>query len=82
MSAVKYTESLFTSVTRDGAGDHRQYGGNLRTPYMATCTDGRTRRVYAMCYGNAASVYVRVAGEDLFLGFDDEAMVNEARRRE
>jgi hypothetical protein len=37
------------------------YGGKLPTRYRLTYA-GRNRRVYAMCYGNAASLFVIVGG--------------------
>lgn len=50
------------------------YGPKVPTRYrVRLSTDsptGRLRRVYAMSYGNAASLYVIVKGEDVFL---DEA---------
>lgn len=39
------------------------YGGQIPTDYLITLNDGRTRRVLAMQYGNAASLYVRVGGK-------------------
>lgn len=58
-----------TDVPRYGAGAF--YGPKLPTRYMLTYA-GRERRVYAMSYGNAASVYVVVAGNDVFLDTDTE----------
>lgn len=55
------------------------YGGKLPTPYMLTLDDRRKRRVYAMCYGNAASLYVIVAGSNVFLDVGTESMIEYAR---
>jgi len=42
------------------------YGGKIPTCY--TCNDGKIiRRVYAICYSNVASFYVRVRGERIFI---------------
>ena len=42
------------------------YGSKLPTGYMVN--DGtRNRRVYAICYSNAASFYVLVKGDKLFI---------------
>lgn len=47
------------------------YGGKLPTRYMVKYA-GRWRRVYAMSYGNSASIYIVVKGEDYFLDTDTE----------
>lgn len=38
------------------------YGPRIPTPYMIR-HGGRWRRVYAACYGNAASTYIGPAGQ-------------------
>jgi hypothetical protein len=43
------------------------YGGAIPTVYLLRLKDGRTRRVKAMCYGNSASYYVHVGGQDALL---------------
>jgi hypothetical protein len=43
------------------------YGSKLPTPYMANCSDGRARRVYAICYSNCASFYIIIKGKRAFL---------------
>jgi len=52
------------------------YGGRLPTSYRVRYVgpDGRARwhRVRAMCYGNAASVYIVSAGAVLFLDIATE----------
>lgn len=48
-------------------GTGRMYGDKLATPYRVMLSDNRWRRVYAICYGNAASVYVNSNGVRLFL---------------
>jgi len=41
------------------------YGGKIPTRYRVVCGDGRVRRVYAMCYSNAASFYILVGGNTI-----------------
>ena len=36
------------------------YGSKIPTCLKAKCMDGRTRRIYAICYSNAASYYIIV----------------------
>lgn len=43
------------------------YGRKLTTVYILESPDGRKRRVYAVCYSNAASFYIIVNGEPVFL---------------
>lgn len=43
------------------------YGSKIPTTHLLHCIDGRKRRVYAICYGNAASHYIRVNGKQFFL---------------
>lgn len=50
------------------------YGSKIPTAYRLQVRNG-TRRVYAMCYGNASSLYVIVEGKDQFLGPDVEALL-------
>lgn len=69
--AVNYTDaSLTESVLVTDSPTYGQtvtgYGGKIPTRYMLKYA-GRMRRVYAMAYGNSASVYIVVNGEDLFL---------------
>ncbi len=47
------------------------YGGMIPTAYRIRYA-GYDRRVYAMCYGNSASLYLRVKGSDHFLDIDTE----------
>lgn len=54
------------------------YGGKLPTSYRLTYA-GRNRRVYAMCYGNAASLYVMVGGAVAHLDTDTEYRIMAAR---
>lgn len=48
---VRETEAPRSGQTQTG------YGSKLPTPYMVQW-EGRWRRVYAACYGNAASHYI------------------------
>ena len=43
------------------------YGAAIPTSRIVKCADGKTRRVYATCYGNAASVWIRVNGGKQYL---------------
>ena len=43
------------------------YGSKLPTSKMIKCADGYTRRVYARCYSNAASLYIIVQGKEFYL---------------
>lgn len=52
---IKETDSPRSGQTATG------YGAKLPTPYMVKY-NGRWRRVYAACYGNAASHYIGAAG--------------------
>ena len=38
------------------------YGAAIPTRLLVACADGRVRRVYSTCYGNAASAWIRVNG--------------------
>lgn len=58
------------------------YRGKIPTRYRLKCTDGRTRRVYVMVYGNSGSAYVVRAGLDTFLSIDVETMIEDARDAE
>lgn len=48
------------------------YGGKIPTRYRVRFSDGHTRRVYVMRYGNAGSAYVVIAGQDHFLDTNTE----------
>jgi hypothetical protein len=67
-------EGFAVSAAHDGSHDYRQYGRKLRTGYVLQCADGRRRRVWAMRYGNAASLYVVVDGRRAFLSIDAETL--------
>ncbi len=55
------------------------YGGAIPTAYRVTLADNRTRRVYAMCYGNSASFYVTVRGKRAHVDIDTEHALQTAR---
>ena len=55
------------------------YGDRVPTRFRVVLSDGRARRVYAACYGNAASLYVTVAGVRRYLDPDGESAVEAAR---
>jgi hypothetical protein len=61
--AARVTDDPFYGRTADG------YGGRIATRYMVRLPgdSARWRRVYAMCYGNAASIYVTVRGTIVFI---------------
>jgi hypothetical protein len=81
--AVQYTDSQLvtdvrvTSVPRSGQ-TVSGYGGKVPTPYMLKYA-GIWHRVYAMAYGNSASVYIIVKGEDFFLDTDTEYRLMDLR---
>src|SRR5262245_66019824 len=57
------------------------YGNRIPTAWMLKIA-GRWRRVYAICYSNAASYYVRMRAERLFLGgFDPPDRVRPIQAR-
>jgi hypothetical protein len=64
------TDARVTDVPRSGQ-TVSGYGGKIPTRYMLKYA-GIWRRVYAMAYGNSASVYIIVKGEDFFLDTDTE----------
>lgn len=50
------------------------YGGKIPTRYMVKYA-GRWRRVYAMSYGNSASLYIVVGGQDALLDLTTEERI-------
>lgn len=56
------------------------YGCKLTTHYMLETPDGRKRRVYAMCFSNAASHYVIINGETFMLRDSDLDAAREVRQ--
>lgn len=84
MSELTYTDPAdVTAVTADDTAPMygrtvTGYGGKIPTRYRITYR-GRTRRVYAMCYGNSASVYVIVGGAVAFLDTDTEHALEAVR---
>ena len=79
---LRYLTDVFTDVVfsrndvpRDGLGHAPGqgadgYGRKITTDYVAQI-NGRTYRVYAICFSNAASHYVTYKGEKLFLKDSD-----------
>lgn len=51
------------------------YGSKIPTRFMVECSDNRSRRVYAICYSNAASLYIIVGGKRRPLLTDEEIML-------
>jgi len=84
MSRVTYTESGFILAARVTDAPKSPYvsgyGGKVPTRYLATCSDGRERRVYSMQYGNSGSAFVRIGGADVFLSIEAESICEEAGR--
>lgn len=78
LDPVEVVSARVTEVPHSGR-TQSGYGGNLPTPYLLTLPDGRERRVRAMCYGNAATHFIRVAGEDVYLDFDLAPYVTEVK---
>ena len=54
------------------------YGADIPTPAMVRCSDGRTRRVYAMTYGNGESHYIKIGGLDYIVQPDLEREIDAA----
>ena len=76
MMTVKYTDhSLLQAIGRTSLVSRSRtvsgYGGMIATVHMIQYA-GRWHRVYAMQYGNAASVYIRTKDGNLFLDSDTE----------
>jgi hypothetical protein len=42
------------------------YGRKIPTQYSLKCTDGRTRRVYCICFSNSGSLYVNIGKKMVF----------------
>lgn len=55
------------------------YGGRIPTRYRLKGTDNRIRRVYAMCYGNSATFFIRANGKDSVLSVEAEHMIEQAK---
>lgn len=53
------------------------YGAQLPTSYRLQYSDNRWHRVYAICFGNSASLYVLVLGQRLFLDTNTEYQLAE-----
>lgn len=66
VTGVKITDVPTSGQTASG------YGGAIPTRYMIRYGSHHWRRVYAMVYANSGSVYIRWAGEELFLDTDTE----------
>lgn len=60
------TESVLVTEAPTYGRTVTGYGGKIPTRYMLKYA-GRTRRVYAMAYGNSATLYIVVNGEDRIL---------------
>ena len=39
------------------------YGAKIPSRWMAVCRDGRKRRIYVVCYSNAASMFIVLGGK-------------------
>jgi hypothetical protein len=63
VTGIKTAEAPVSGRTVSG------YGGRVPTSHMVQYL-GAWRRVYAMAYGNGASLYIRVAGEPVHLDAD------------
>lgn len=63
-----YACTIYRTATCPQSNSRTGYGRKLPTRYMVYChATGRKYRVYAICYSNAASPYITVKGEQLFL---------------
>ena len=71
MSKIKYAtiDTLYADRRARPNPYADGYGSKIPTRYWVSVAEGasRRRRVWAMSYGNAASLYVIVKGEVLFL---------------
>lgn len=79
--SVIYTQpelvsSIATSLYPPRSQSASGYGPKLPTPYLVHY-DGRWRRVYAICYGNAASVYLVHGGSRVFLDVATECALSD-----
>jgi hypothetical protein len=64
---VKWIEDKQAPLNRSETG----YGPKIPSRYRVKCSDNRTRRIYAVCYSNAASHYVIVNGRALYIRDSD-----------
>lgn len=75
MTVERTNPALVQAVATDIRAPYQRtasgYGGKLPTRYRIRYAN-RWRRVYAMCYGNAASAYVVVNGAPAFLDIATE----------
>lgn len=65
----------FTEAPRHSSASG--YGNKIPMAYMLHCADNRKRRVYAICYSNASTVYILYKGERLILDVDTEQYIQE-----
>lgn len=72
------TDARITPIPRHGQ-TVSGYGGRIPTRYMIRYM-GVWRRVYAMVYGNAGSVYVNVKGSPVFLDIETEYSLEDMGR--
>ncbi|GAA4648123.1 hypothetical protein GCM10023116_03870 [Kistimonas scapharcae] len=83
MSEVEYVKDYYVEAAKvDNEGytghDEDGYGANIKSPYMLKY-HRRWRRVFAMCFSNASSHYIKEGSKKLFLTPKAEAMIEEAR---
>ena len=68
---INYLPELFINRIENTAKPRSNnvsgYGSKLPTDKLIHCADGFKRRVYARCYGNAASQYIIVQGKEFYL---------------
>ena len=74
MSEIEYLEEPYELIDRPlwwhlkGLSQTASgYGSKLTTSRCVRLPDGRVRRVYAICWSNAASCYVTLNGKRVFL---------------
>ena len=85
MTEVKHTlDHLVTEVKRDGehytGANEEGYGSNIKSPYMIKY-DNRWRRVFAVCWSNAASHFIKEGSKKMYLSPKAEHLIEEARDR-
>ena len=74
MSDTKYVDpgfvTAFTVTEQPAVRSVIDYARKSPTRWIAHCQDGRQRRVYALCFSNAASFYIVVKNEHRYIGID------------
>lgn len=70
--------AFILGADKTGAPRHNSasgYGCKIPTRHRLHCADGKTRRVYVICYSNAGSAYVLVGGQRFFIDAECEQRI-------